>query len=141
MSAFCILEKQNVCALFTFYCSLFTSAQLFSYTLLDGSAKLVGTAGGLHAATNTIKLADDVGGLHAYDDLGEALGVAVTTAIETAGCNDVILYGHLYELAAGAMGLVDGLPCAVLLNESLNCFHGKYSIQVSQVITCSLLRS
>ena len=78
--------------------------------LLQGAAKLVGTGCGLCTATDAVELADDVLGLHSAHQLTQSLCVTVASTVEIAVRDTaLIIEGHINELTARAVGLVEYL--------------------------------
>ena len=72
----------------------------FSLQLFECPAELVGTTGGFIATAYAVEQADDLIGRAARHQLGDALGVAVTSAVEETMGNPTVLVGlHIDELA------------------------------------------
>jgi len=78
--------------------------------LLQGAVKLVGTGCGLCTATDAVELADDILGLHSAHQLTQSFCVTVASAVEIAVRDTaLIIKGHINELTARAVGLVEYL--------------------------------
>ena len=69
--------------------------------------QLIGAGCVLVTATHALKLADHVAGLHALDQDGDALQVAVAATHELHITDDIIIVQHHVDLRrAGAVGII-----------------------------------
>lgn len=76
---------------------------LVFYRLAKGLGKLVGTRCGAAVATDMLDERNDFFGLLALDKGGDALQVAVASAYEVAGRDDVVVVEfHMYQARTGA---------------------------------------
>ena len=75
-------------------------------SLLDGLGQLVGAGGAFEAATDAFQFGDDILGLHAINQSGDALRVAVAAAVELYVLQNAVLDFKLNGLAACALGSV-----------------------------------
>lgn len=89
---------------------------LFGLDLLDCLAKLVGARSTLHAASDTFQARENILSAHAYHQLGQALGIAVTSSIDVASGHTIILHTHFDVFAACAVSFVEQNTFAVIRN-------------------------
>ena len=78
--------------------------------------ELIGAGGASGTAFGALETFDDVGCLHAFDELGDALGVAVASADELNGIDHAVGKLHLDLAGASTFGCVFNVFC-----------HGDYS--------------
>ena len=88
----------------------------FCFCLLQGLAKLVGTGGALHSASDTLQSGAHILGIHAYHELGESFGIAVTATIDTASRHNTFLETHFDVFATCAMSLIEEQFLSVFTN-------------------------
>ena len=75
-------------------------------SLFDSLGQLVGARGAFEAAADAFQLGDDILGLHAVHQSGDALRVAVAAAVELYVLQDAVLDFKLDGLTTCALGSV-----------------------------------
>lgn len=87
--------------------------ELTAGKLLECATKLVGARGTLHSATNAVETCYYLLRIHADNELGKSLCVAVATAMEMALAYLAVLQTYLYILATGTFRLIEQLLLTV----------------------------